>query len=69
MKTTAIARVLGYHSWDMINRLHDETLTRPAAVQALSELLFQRRQELLYDMKLLEEAEAELDALNAFNNN
>ena len=69
MKTTAIARVLGWHTWNMVNRRHDETLTRPAAVQALSELLFHRRQELLRQMKLLEEAEAELDALAAFNNN
>ena len=69
MKTTAIARVLGWHTWNMVNRRHDETLTRPAAVQALSELLFQRRQELLLQMKVLEEAEAELDELAYFNNN
>ena len=69
MKTTAIARVLGYYTWERINRQHDETLTRPAAVQEISELLFHRRQDLLYQMKLLEEAEAELDKLAAFNNN
>ena len=69
MKTTAIARSIGWHVWQTINRRHDETLTRPAAIQELSELLFQRRQDLLYQMKVLEEAEAELDVLAAFNNN
>ena len=69
MKTTAIARVLGYYTWDMVNRRHDETLTRPAAVMELSELLFHERLELLRQMKVLEDAEAELDALAAFNNN
>ena len=69
MKTTAIARVLGWHSWQTINRRHDETLTRPAAIQEIAEQLFQRRQDLLYQMKVLEEAEAELDELAYFNNN
>jgi hypothetical protein len=63
MKTTAIARSIGWHAWSLVNRRHDETLTRPAAVQEMAELLFQRRQDLLYQMKVLEEAEAELDAL------
>jgi hypothetical protein len=69
MKTTAIARVLGWHAWRTINRRHDETLMRPAAVMELSELLFHERLELLRQMKVLEEAEAELDKLAAFNNN
>jgi hypothetical protein len=67
MKITAIARAIGWHSWQMINRRHDETLTRPAAVQEIAELLLQRRQDLLRQIKLLEEAEAELDRLAAFN--
>jgi len=69
MKTLAIARSIGWHAMNTINQRYNETLTRPAAVYELSELLFQRRQDLLYQMKVLEEAEAELTALNEFNTN
>lgn len=67
MTTTALHRALGHHAWNTISRRHCECLTSPAAVQELSESLFQHRQDLLYQMKLLEEAEEELAALHEFN--